>query len=116
LEVAIALVLWKKQHGDWPPSLAPLVPELLPAIPPDRLDGQAIRYALRDGKPLLYSIGNDRADDGGRATATTAYPQFPIQFGRPTSDQLQSYQTHEQDGDWILWPPSAQPKEEPPSY
>lgn len=114
LEVAIALVLWKKRHGEWPPSLAELVPELLPAVPPDRLDGQPLKYALDDGEPVLYSIGNDRDDDSGRAAKAGAYAPFPISFVRPMGDLPKFYQSDENDGDWILWPPSAQPKEEPP--
>jgi hypothetical protein len=114
LETAIALVLWKKRHGDWPQSLSELVPDSLPAVPPDRLDGQPLRYALHDGKPVLYSIGNDRDDDGGRAAKAGAYMPFPISFVRPSPDQLKVYQSDENNGDWILWPPSAQPKEEPP--
>jgi hypothetical protein len=113
LEVAIALVLWKKRHGDWPQSLAELTPELLPAVPPDRLDGQLLRYALHEGKPVLYSIGNDRDDDGGRAIQLGVDAPLMIFFPRPSPDQTKSYQSNE-NGDWILWPPSAQPKEAPP--
>jgi hypothetical protein len=114
LEVAIALVLWKKRHGEWPQSLAELTPDLLPAVPPDRLDGQPLRYTLRDGKPILYSVGNDRVDESGRSAKAGVYDQFTIHFARPSPDQLKSYQSDENNGDWILWPPSAQPKEEPP--
>ena len=39
-----------------------LVPDLLPAVPADRLDGQPIRYVVRDGRPVVYSIGRDRND------------------------------------------------------
>ena len=48
-EVAIALTLWKRRHGQWPERLEQLVPELLPAVPPDRVDGKPLRYAVRDG-------------------------------------------------------------------
>jgi hypothetical protein len=83
--VAIALELHHRRTGAWPESLDSLVPDLLPAVPPDRYDGKPLRYRLADGKPLLYSIGTDRDDDGGTPTAS----QHPgLYLG---------------DGDWILW-------------
>jgi hypothetical protein len=114
VEVAIALTIWKKQHGAWPKSLDELVPDLLAEVPPDRLDGKPLRYALRDGKPVLYSIGNDRDDDGGRNVSVGLIPEdvyWPaaITFARPSAEQLNSYNSDENDGDWILWPPSAMP-------
>ena len=67
-EVAIALTLWKRRHGQWPERLEQLVPDLLPAVPPDRADGKPLRYVVRDGQAVVYSIGQDRDDDGGRST------------------------------------------------
>lgn len=62
---AIAL----KRHGksNKPPAeLSALVPEFLPAIPIDRMDGKPLRYRLNgDGSFLLYSVGTDGKDDGG---------------------------------------------------
>ncbi len=114
IEVAIALVIWKKEHDAWPKSLADLVPDLLPAVPPDRLDGQPLRYTLRDGKPVLYSIGNDRDDDGGREFEPPAgVHTAPINgFGPLGPDEAKLFQLEAYyNGDWILWPPSAQPAE-----
>ena len=51
-EVAIALVLFQRRHGVWPQKLDELVPDLLPAVPPDRLDGQPLRYIVREGRPV----------------------------------------------------------------
>ncbi len=83
--VAIALELYRRRSGAWPASLDALVPDLLPSVPPDRFDGKPLRYRLVDGKPLLYSVGSDRDDDGGTPTAA----QHPgLYLG---------------DGDWILW-------------
>jgi hypothetical protein len=62
---AIALELHKRRHGTYPATLAELTPNLLPAVLPDRIDGRPMRYKIVDGKPLLYSIGVDRVDDGG---------------------------------------------------
>lgn len=64
--VSIALELFRRRHEGWPERLEELVPAFLPALPLDQFDGQPLRYRLVDGKPLLYSIGEDRDDDGGR--------------------------------------------------
>jgi len=62
---AIALELHKRRHGEYPATLAELTPDRLPAVLPDRIDGRPMRYKIVDGKPLLYSVGVDRIDDGG---------------------------------------------------
>jgi hypothetical protein len=101
-DVTIALVLWQRRHGTWPTSLNELVPDLLPAVPPDRADGKPLRYVVRDGKPVIYSIGSDRDDDGGRPSADPDAAMV-ISFG-PTSPTVQQQVQADNDGDWILWP------------
>lgn len=63
--VAIALTLYHRRHHEWPTSLEQLTPGLLPAVPLDRFDGNPLKYKLLDGHPLLYSVGQNRLDDGG---------------------------------------------------
>jgi hypothetical protein len=93
--VAIALELHRRRHGDWPAALEELVPELLPAVPPDRFNGQPLRYRLLDGRPLVYSVGADGDDDGGRTTVN--------EFGQPAAD-LAGIPGTNADGDLVLWP------------
>ena len=102
-EVVIALVLFHRRHGVWPQTLEELVPDLLPAVPPDRFDGHPLRYFVRDGKPILYSIGVDRDDDGGRP-ANVARLRL-MRHGPTKPDQ---HQSADEDGDWILWPPVSE--------
>jgi hypothetical protein len=64
--VGIALELYRRRHGKYPASLSELTPQLLPRIPADRITGDPLRYRLIDGKPVVYSVGADRVDDGGR--------------------------------------------------
>lgn len=92
--VVIALELFRRHRGGWPGSLDRLVPDLLPAIPPDRYDGKALKYVLRDGRPILYSAGADGTDDGGVAPVYTSRADW-----RPSAPR----------GDWILWPPPEPP-------
>lgn len=57
----LAADIYAAETGQKAPSLQALVPEYLDAVPMDGFDGQPIRYA--DG--VVYSVGEDFADDGG---------------------------------------------------
>lgn len=103
-EVAVALTLWKRRHGQWPERLEQLVPDLLPAVPPDRVDGKPLRYVVRDGQAVVYSIGQDRDDDGGRPTVDPGRAGFSP-FGPVSVEQQKAFEGSDDDGDWILWPP-----------
>jgi hypothetical protein len=95
--VAIALELYRRNHGEWPASLESLVPQWLPNVPRDRFDGNPLRYRLIDGEPVVYSIGTDRDDDGGRAAIAAD--------GTGDQNVKRLYAHPPLDGDWILWPP-----------
>ncbi|MHC4140921.1 MAG: hypothetical protein ACYSUF_03240, partial [Planctomycetota bacterium] len=100
--VAVGLELYRRRTGYWPASLESLVPDLLPMVPPDRFDGNPLRYRLVDGNPLVYSVGSDRNDDQGRAPRNKA--------GRwdPERARLVSHGEREPaDGDWVLWPSTS---------
>lgn len=63
---ALALERFRLAHGRLSKDLGELVPRLLPAVPLDPFDAAPLRY-----KPLLtgyvvYSIGRDGHDDGGK--------------------------------------------------
>jgi hypothetical protein len=69
LIVALAAEHFRRAHGRWPEALDRLTPELLPAVPPDPFDGAPLRCArLADGL-VIYSVGHDGKDDGGRLAA-----------------------------------------------
>jgi len=63
--LAIACELYRREHGKLPESLAELVPDYLPQIPADPFDGQPMRYRRDAGTVLLYSVGENGADDWG---------------------------------------------------
>lgn len=108
-EVAVALVLWHRRHGQWPESLDHLVPDLLPAVPRDRFDGKPFRYAVRDGQPILYSTGIDHDDDGGRPAEPPENALGPFGPDDPEDKNPHPAGTSD-DGDWILWPPVKEPE------
>jgi hypothetical protein len=82
---ALALESFHRTSGRWPQTLAELTPDLLPTVPLDRFDGNPLRLRLKNGKPILYSVGRNRNDDGGQ----------PVPSGES------GWETDA--GDWILW-------------
>lgn len=106
--VAIALELYHRKNGGYPPTLDALVPQYLPAVPPDRFDGKPIKYKLLDGKPLLYSVGVNRTDDGGilaPAKSRTQANQTAKNWIPPSGLPTNPLEIDKIRGDWILWPP-----------
>ena len=64
---AIAIERWRLAHNDnTPDSLAELVPNFLPAISTDPFDDQPLRYKKLARSYVVYSIGSDFTDDGGK--------------------------------------------------
>ncbi len=109
---AIALELYHRRAGAYPVSLEELTPRLLPTVPLDRYDGKPIKYRLIDERPVLYSIGVDRDDDGGRLPEARDPIQANILASNWRSpDEVEAAKSNPSaepipDGDWILWPPA----------
>ena len=60
----VALRILRRETGAYPASLDEVVAKgLLPEMPVDFFDGQPLRYSAE--KRLLWSVGEDCADDGG---------------------------------------------------
>lgn len=118
---AIALELFHRANGRYPPSLTELVPAYMPHVPLDRYDGGPIKRAITDeGKPLLYSIGNDREDNGGRLHRTkdgTPDNENPMRWmppgGRPADPRGPGALIPARGSDWILFPPVRVPTTPP---
>ena len=65
--VACALEQYRLAHGQLPDTLDTLAPQFLRRIPNDVIDGKPLRYRKNsDGSYLLYSIGWNQTDDGGK--------------------------------------------------
>jgi hypothetical protein len=63
---AITIKRYQLRMGKLPPDLASLVPQYLPELPHDWMDGNPLRYRVNpDGTFTLYSVGEDGKDDGG---------------------------------------------------
>lgn len=64
---AISCELYRRATGAWPATLEALVPRYLPSVPIDIYDGGPLGYRRTEAGPLIYSVGPDREDDGGRS-------------------------------------------------
>ncbi len=63
--LVIALERFRLANGRWPREQGEIAPFLGEHPPIDPFDGKPLRFVLRDGRPIIYSIGADRKDDGG---------------------------------------------------
>ncbi len=63
---ACALERYRLAHGAYPEKLGDLVPEFLPAVPPDVIDRQSLRYRREAAdRFVLWSVGENEVDDQG---------------------------------------------------
>ena len=65
--VACALERYRRARGRFPDALQELSPEFIRKLPTDIINAQPLRYRLdSDGNYVLYSVGWNQTDDGGR--------------------------------------------------
>ena len=65
---------WQAQHR-YPDTLAELVPAYLDPLPADIITGQPLHYRrTEDGQFILYSVGWDETDEGGRFATVSERP------------------------------------------
>ena len=65
-QTAMAIERWRLAHGGALPAwLGDLVPQYLPAVPEDPLDGKPLKYHTHKTGYVVYSIGEDGLDQGG---------------------------------------------------
>lgn len=62
---AVAASAYRAKHGRPPEKVGDLVPDFLPETPLDPFDGRPLRLRKADDGLVIYSLGRDRADDGG---------------------------------------------------
>lgn len=72
--VALAARWYAIDHdGKLPPTLADLVPKYLPTLPLDPLTaGKPLAYRPDGDRPVVYSVGENGRDDGGRGVPANA--------------------------------------------
>lgn len=108
--IGIALELYRRQHGGYPESLDELTPRYLPELPVDRLNGEPLHYQVSDGRPVVYSVGSDMDDDGGRLPVSEdGEPTYPNIKWPSDSTENEGTRGEIEDGDWRLWPLHVKP-------
>jgi hypothetical protein len=65
MHALIAVERYRLRHGKWPAKLDDCVPAFLNKVPVDPIDEAPLRYEILPDGVVVYSIGNDRKDDGG---------------------------------------------------
>jgi hypothetical protein len=70
---ALAVERFRQKQRRWPGGLAELVPEFLRAVPDDPFDGKPLRFARAGEGVVVYSVGQDGKDDGGRPNTLNTY-------------------------------------------
>ena len=85
--LALAIYRFKRDREKWPTKLDQLTNDWIDRTPIDRINGNPLRFTIKEDAPIVYSIGRDGDDDGG----------VRIDSDTPWLDE-------ESDGDWILWP------------
>lgn len=112
LLLGIAAELYRRETGAWPTTASDLAPRFIPFVPEDPVTGEPIAIAPGDETILVYSMGPDRDDDGGRMDPDTerdmrpeprdTYVEWPS--GRVYAAPLQEPDEDTPDGDWVLFP------------
>ena len=65
--IACALERYRLAHGNFPETLDALTPQFMEKIPHDVIGGKPLHYRrTSDGQFLLYSVGWNETDDGGK--------------------------------------------------
>jgi hypothetical protein len=104
LLVGIALEVFRREHSKYPETLSELVPQLLPEVPADRITGAAVRFRIVDSRPLVYSVGADRKDDGGRPALVRKSHEDRYLAESQIAAVWDSTPDSTPDGDWVLYP------------
>jgi hypothetical protein len=64
--IALALAAYNCDHKKYPDKLADLAPDYLKGIPADMFSGQALLYKVQGDGCVVYSVGENMKDDGGK--------------------------------------------------
>ena len=79
--VACALERYRLVQGSYPAELTALVPDFIPDIPPDLVNGGRLQYhPSNERRFTLYSIGWNGKDDGG-VVGTNQFGRFDPRLG-----------------------------------
>jgi hypothetical protein len=72
LQATVALRRFELEQGSRPASLTEFVPRYLTSVPIDPYGGRPIRYKRLESGHQLYSVGQNRVDDGGKLVSSSS--------------------------------------------
>ena len=90
-EVGLACERFRIRRGRWPTSLSELKDFDIPNVPVDPCNGQPLRFRANEDGIVVYSIGENGADDGGqvqRKSATEAPDDIGFRLWNPVRRRL----------------------------
>jgi hypothetical protein len=62
----LACKIYENKTGHYPENLEALVPDILPEVPIDPFTGKPFVFRRQGDELLIYSLGSNQKDDGGR--------------------------------------------------
>ena len=81
--VTLAMHAFRNEHNRWPETLAEATADEAMDIRQDPFSGGEFVYKVRNGQPIVYSVGLNGRDDGGRVGSRRGWGQ---------------------DSDFVFWP------------
>jgi hypothetical protein len=81
--LACALERFRLANGQFPENLNALAPQIMNRLPHDPLTGDSYKYRRQDDAFVLYSVGLNQTDDGGKPGK--------VQYDRTEGDVVWSY-------------------------
>lgn len=116
VRTAIAIERHRHRHGSLPGSLDKIDADLLSVDPLDVIANEPLRYRVEGDSFVLYSVGDDRDDDGGVQrieTTRSGDPRNmpPNYISSAEADEINDSDPDSIDGDWILFPNPEDPSE-----
>jgi hypothetical protein len=73
--LAFALAAYRADHGSYPAKLADLAPKYVAEVPKDIFSAADLHYKQERGGYLLYSVGPNGKDDGGKGRDDRREPE-----------------------------------------
>ncbi len=72
--VAVAVERHRLRTGAWPATLNDIPADILPRVPADPAAGGPVSYKRLDDGVVVYSVGSNGIDDGGKVWPPTWFP------------------------------------------
>ncbi|MBW3597625.1 MAG: hypothetical protein KY475_10155 [Planctomycetes bacterium] len=80
--VALAAERFRLAYDRFPETLEELAPDFVEAVPLDPFDAEPLRYRTVGHFCVVYSVGEDCVDDGGREVNGQAHPDVALMVSR----------------------------------